>query len=131
MKKVIIVDNDPGFRKGLRTILENIGNVAYIEEASNGQEFLKMLLRKDFDLVFIDLKMPVMDGIEATRKAHEIYPELTIIAFSAYESAQYRKLMIDAGADDYLSKMNNNYDALSEIMNSSGKFAQRKYLSHI
>ncbi|HAQ37773.1 MAG TPA: hypothetical protein DCX89_05125 [Saprospirales bacterium] len=131
MKRIIIVDNESSFRKGLRTILENIGNADYIEEASNGQEFLKMLLRKDFDLVFIDLKMPIMDGIEATKKARAIYPDLTIIAFSSYENEHYRNLMLEAGADEYLSKMNNNYDALSDIMNSSGKFAQRKYLSHI
>jgi len=131
MKRIIIVDNESSFRKGLRTILENIGNVAYIEEATNGEEFLRMLLRKDFDLVFIDLKMPVMDGIEATKKAREIYPELTIIAFSTYENEQYRKLMIDAGADEYLSKMNNNYDALAEILAGTRHYAENNYLSHI
>lgn len=131
MKRVIIVDNDPGFRKGLRTILENIGNVAYIEEAANGEEFLKMLLHKDFDLVFIDLKMPVMDGIEATKKAHSIYHDLIIVAFSAYESEYYRKLMIDAGAHDYLFKMDNNYDALSEIMNDRRHYSGKKYFTHI
>ena len=129
--RIIIVDNDSGFRKGLKTILQNIGHVESIEEASNGEEFLKILMRKDFDLVFMDLKMPVMDGIEATRKAMDIDPDLTIIGFSSYENENYRNLMLQAGASEYLSKLNNNYDILSEILADPKNYFEKKHYSHI
>lgn len=129
--RIIIVDNESSFRKGLKTILQSIGYVECIEEASNGEEFLKMLIRKDFDLVFMDLKMPVMDGIEATRKAIKINPELTIIGFSSYESEHYRKLMLQAGASEYLSKLENNYDTLKEILSDPQSYFQKKHFSHI
>jgi DNA-binding NarL/FixJ family response regulator len=130
-KRIIIVDNDSGFRKGLKTILQNIGYVESIMEASNGEEFLKILMRKDFDLVFMDLKMPVMDGIEATRKAMDIDPDLTIIGFSSYENENYRNLMLQAGASEYLSKLNNNYDILSEILADPKNYFEKKHYSHI
>ncbi len=126
MSRVIIVDNDSNFRHGLKTILQNIGNVDYIEEASNGEEFLKLLLEKDFDLVFMDLKMPVMNGLEATKKARLIKPELIIIGFSSYENEEYRELMIAAGADDYLSKLRNNYDRLTDILNDTNYYFNKK-----
>lgn len=129
--RIIIVDNEPSFRKGLKTILQNIGHVESIEEASNGEEFLKILMRKDFDLVFMDLKMPVMDGIEATKKAMDIDPDLTIIGFSSYENENYRNLMLQAGASDYLSKLSNNYDILSEILSDPKNYFQKKHFSHI
>jgi len=130
-KRIIIVDNDSGFRKGLKTIIQNIGHVESIEEAANGEEFLKILIRKDFDLVFMDLKMPVMDGIEATRKAIDIDPGLTIIGFSSYENENYRNLMLKAGASEYLSKLNNNYDILCDILTDPKSYFEKKHYSHI
>ncbi|MBK7093929.1 MAG: response regulator transcription factor [Saprospiraceae bacterium] len=131
MNRVIIVDNEINFRHGLKTILQNIGNIDYIEEASNGEEFLKILMRKDFDLVFMDLKMPVMDGIEATKKAKKLRPEIIIIGFSSYENEYYKNIMLEAGASEYLSKLKNNYDILTEILYNPIAYFNKKVLTNI
>lgn len=118
MIRVIIVDNDATFRKGLKTILLNIGDVEVVAEASNGEEFLKLLEVTTADLVFMDVKMPVMDGMEATKKAKSMFTELCIIGFSSYESDDYINKMLDAGAAGYLSKSADNYDLLTQIINN-------------
>lgn len=117
MTRVIIVDNEAAFRKGLKTILLNIGEVEVVAEAANGEEFLNLLGAITADVVFMDLKMPVMDGIEATTRAKQLCPELTIIGFSSYENEDYINKMMAAGANGYLLKSNDNYDLLTQIMN--------------
>jgi len=118
MTRVIIVDNDPTFRKGLNAILTNIGNVEVVGEASNGEEFLKLIDETSADIVFMDVKMPVLDGVEATRKARMSHPEMHIIGFSSYENEDYVNRMVEAGACGYLTKSGDNYDLLSQIINN-------------
>ena len=118
MTRVIIVDNEATFRKGLKTILQNIGDVDIVAEASNGEEFLALLNTVSAELVFMDVKMPVLDGFEATRRARAEHPDMTIIAFSSYETQDYIDRMIEAGADGYLSKSADNYDSLVKIVNN-------------
>ncbi|HOY30549.1 MAG TPA: response regulator transcription factor [Bacteroidales bacterium] len=117
MIRVIIVDNEETFRKALKTILLNIGDVEIVAEASNGEEFLNLIGQCAADLVFMDVKMPVMDGVEATRRAKTVYPELPIMAFSSYETQYYIDRMIEAGANGFLSKSADNYDLLAGIIN--------------
>jgi len=118
MTRIIIVDNEPTFRKGLKTILQNIGDVDVVAEASNGEEFLKLIDEISVDLVFMDVKMPVLDGVEATRKARITHPGLHIIGFSSYENEDYINRMVEAGACGYLTKSGDNYDLLSQIINN-------------
>lgn len=120
MVRVIIVDNEATFRKGLKAVLLNIGEVDVVAEASNGKEFLELLNDVPADIVFMDIKMPVMDGIEATRKAKEIFPSIRIIGFSSYENKDYINSMMQAGANAYLNKSGDNYDLLTEIINNPG-----------
>jgi len=126
MVRVMIVDNEATFRKGLKAILQNIGDVEVVAEASNGAEFLDLMETQVADLVFMDIKMPVMDGIEATRKARQLYKDITIIGFSSCEHADYVKGMMDAGANGYLSKSGDNYELLTNIINNpkSGEFPE-------
>ena len=95
--EIIIVDDHLIFRQGLRSLLaiENIGTV--IGEASNGIEFIELLSRLRPDLVLMDISMPHMDGMEATRKALEMMPELRIIVFTMFGDEEYYHKMIDLG----------------------------------
>ena len=118
MVRVIIVDNEETFRKGLKAVLMHIGNADVVAEAGNGIEFLALLAHTSADVVFMDIKMPLMNGIEATRKAKQMYPDLSIFGFSSYENRDYINSMLEAGACGYLSKSGDNYNLLSEILNN-------------
>jgi DNA-binding NarL/FixJ family response regulator len=106
MKKpeIIIVDDHQIFRQGIKSIitLENIANV--IGEASNGEDFLKLLSHLNPDLVLLDIDMPFMNGLEATEKALKIMPDLKIIAFTMFGDEEYFLKMIEMGAVGYILK---------------------------
>ncbi|MCD4746272.1 MAG: response regulator transcription factor [Bacteroidales bacterium] len=108
MKKInaVIVDDFAIFRKSLKLVLSRytgIGNIE-IEEASDGLEFLKLIKNKQPDIVFMDIQMPKMNGIEATQLAIEKYPDLKIIAVSASDDLKSVQGMERAGAKAYLTK---------------------------
>jgi YesN/AraC family two-component response regulator len=120
MTRVIIVDDNENFRKGLKAVLNNMDQVEFIAEASNGKEFLDILKTSDADLVFMDIKMPYIDGIKATIEAKRKNPAIAIYAFSSYENDEYKKSMMEAGADGYLCKSHNNYELINSIITNSG-----------
>jgi DNA-binding NarL/FixJ family response regulator len=120
-RKVILVDKFSFLRKALKNTLQSIGNVEIVAEASCGQEFLALLDTITPDIVFIDIKIPKIDGIEATRIASKKYPNIAIIGFSSNERQCYIDQMMQAGARGYLSKCKNNYEILSEIIKDPKK----------
>lgn len=115
-QKIIIADSNKTFREGFRRILLNIGNVEIVSEVENGEELLNVLTRENADIVFTDINMPELNGIEATRIAHQKYPEMRIIAFTSLENMRYINQMVAAGADGYLSKGRDNYDLFRQIL---------------
>lgn len=102
--KVIIVDDHGIFRKGLRTILSGIENIQVIAEAENGKEFINLLDAHSPDLVFMDVRMPIMNGIEATRTALKMRPAMKIIALSMFGEEEYLHQMITAGVKGFMLK---------------------------
>ncbi len=103
----IIVDDHVIYRKGLRTVLNEISFVKVIAEASNGKELLRILKTNNADVILMDINMPEMDGIEATKKALEKYPDSEVIALTMHEEIGYFNRMIDAGAKGFLLKKTN------------------------
>lgn len=102
--KIIIVDDHIIFRKGLYTILNQIDFVKVVGEASNGNELLGLLKNQPADVILMDIKMPGMDGIEATQRVVESYPEVKVIALTMFEEISYFNKMIEAGASGFLLK---------------------------
>ena len=108
--KIIVVDDHELFRKGLTMVINKLKNSKVVAEASNGQEFLEIIKSTDADIVFMDIKMPVMNGIEASKKALEYNPDLKIIALSMFGEEEYLQKMIDAGVVGFLLKKSNIED---------------------
>jgi len=116
MKKIILVDDQPTFRFTLRNVLEDAGEIDIIGEASDGLEFLELLKTHTPDIVFMDIEMPRMNGIEATKQALKINPNLIIIGLSMYENQNYINQLIEVGAKGYLLKMSNNFNLFRHIL---------------
>ena len=102
--RIIITDDHQLFRNGLKILLNAFPEFEVIGEASNGEEFLKILKNTQADVVLMDINMPEMDGIEATRKGLKLNPEIDIIALSMYGEEEYYYKMVDAGAKGFLLK---------------------------
>ncbi len=102
--KVFIVDDHAIFRKGLKALLDELPIAEFAGEASNGKEFLEKIQRKPPEIVLMDVKMPVMDGLEATLRALETHPDLKIITLSMFDDQEYLEEMIQAGAVGYMLK---------------------------
>jgi YesN/AraC family two-component response regulator len=119
MKKlnILLVDDNQHFRQALKYMVEesSLERVDKIYQASNGNEALNILKKQHIDLVFMDIEMPDMNGIEATRKATEINRFLTIIALSFHQEMEFVMQMLEAGARNYIIKEDINTDALKKV----------------
>jgi len=101
MKKILVAeDNDSNFIL-MTYILKKY--YAY-ERAKNGQEAVNMVENGTYDLVLMDIKMPVMDGLEATKAIREKHPDIPIIALTANAFDSDKQLAMVAGCNDFLSK---------------------------
>ena len=122
MKKnleIIIADDHRIYRKSLKRIVKKLFPESHIQEAKDGLEFLKLLsFNKYVDLVLMDVKMPVMDGVEATGRALSINPTLKILAISIYND-ENKQRMLEAGAQGFLQKGGDKYgikQAISTVL---------------
>ncbi len=100
---IILAEDDPLSQKVALLMLKRLGIAAYV--AANGLEVLQALEGQQFDMVLMDIQMPEMDGIEATRIIRERWPEgPKIIVITSCVSDAYRRCCFDAGADEFLGK---------------------------
>lgn len=101
---IIIADDHELFRDGFKVLLNKIKSVQLVAEASNGEELIQLVQHHRPDIVITDIKMPVMDGITATRNLAKQFPQTGIIALSMFEEENLIVDMLEAGAKGYLLK---------------------------
>ena len=102
MIRILITDDKLGTRRGLKAVLTFIPQVKIVAEAANGQEALQLIAMHKPDVVLMDIRMPVMDGLEATRQIKQQWPNLHVITLSMY--SHYEAEALAAGADVFLVK---------------------------
>ncbi|MFV8392594.1 response regulator transcription factor [Flavobacterium sp. LB2P6] len=122
--KIIVVDDEILFRKGICFLLGRETNIEIIFEASNGDELISFLqnnINNHPDIIIMDLKMPVINGVEATKIIRKEFPELKIIALTSYDSKSFVANMIDVGAVSYLIKNTTPQELLTTIKEVASK----------
>lgn len=102
--KIAIADDYKIYRDGLRVGLSADENLEIIMEADNGEDLLKALERNEPDVILMDLKMPIMDGMEATKAVRKKYPDIKVLVISMYEDDKFIIHMMENGANGYLLK---------------------------
>lgn len=103
MRKILLVDDNDNNRLTLELLLEEIENVE-VFEAHDGEEAISMCQKENYDLIFMDIMMPRVDGFEATKAIKESGHKAMIIALSALDDEASKHKMMSLGAEDYLTK---------------------------
>lgn len=104
MIKVLIVDDQSLIREGLNTMLSLYDTIFIVDEATNGKEAIEILGREEIDLILMDIRMPVMDGVEATKQIKENYPNTKVLILTTFNEDEYIFEGLKSGADGYLLK---------------------------
>ena len=102
--KVLIVDDHTLVRDGIRALLALVADTNVVGEAANGKEALEKVKRLAPDVVLMDLAMPIMSGLEATRRIRKRFPGTKVLALTQYEDKEYIIPTIEAGARGFISK---------------------------
>lgn len=102
--RILIADDHAVVRDGTRRILEREDDMEVVAEAADGAEAVKLAIDSKPDVAIIDVAMPVMDGIEATRQIKSQYPSIAVLVLSAYDDDQFVFSLLEAGAAGYLLK---------------------------
>ncbi len=126
MNKIIVVDDHALFREGIKLLIENEGLGKVIAEAENGQVFLEKLEILQPDLVIMDIEMPVMGGLEATRKALQIRPDLRILVLTMLNDKANYFEMTNAGVSGFVLKTAGKQEfekAINSIINGESYFS--------
>lgn len=128
--KIMIVDDHEIFRGGLKLLINRLKYGKVTAEATNGKEFLDLLELNMPDIVLMDIEMPVMNGIEATKKALERYPDLKIVALTMFNDEEYVESMLEAGVKGFLLKSINKESldkALQSVMAGNNYYSEELF----
>ncbi|SHF51022.1 two component transcriptional regulator, LuxR family [Salegentibacter echinorum] len=104
MIRLAIAEDHLALIDGIKIFFEYEEDIEFVGFAQNGQELCELVKRKRPNLIITDIRMPVMDGIEATRKILKNYPEIKIIAFTMFDQDAAVSQMLKAGAKGYILK---------------------------
>ncbi len=124
--RMLIADDHELMREGLKSLLRQENDIEIVGETENGAQTVEMATSKDVHLVVMDVSMPDLNGIEATRRIMKINPNIKIVAVSGHENKEFVREMLVAGAAAYLLKKRAYEElirAVREVMKG------KKYLS--
>jgi DNA-binding NarL/FixJ family response regulator len=117
--KVILADDHNIMRAGLKSLLESSKKVLIVAEANNGRETVSLARKFKPDIVVMDVAMPDMNGVEATRKLARLAPDVRVLALSGHSDGMFVKGMLEAGAKGYLLKDAATTELLTAIITIS------------
>ena len=116
--RVLLVDDNPDVRLMIRHQLEQKKSMQVVGEANNGKEAINMVNSLRPHVVIMDVRMPVMDGIEATKVIRKDFPEVSVLAFSAFGDSDTVSAMLEAGACGYVLKDSPDKELILRLQDS-------------
>lgn len=133
-RKIIIADDHTLFRQGLKLILEDINDIEVIADVANGKELIEIVKGVTPDLIIMDINMPQINGIEASRILLQENPDLKILVVSMYGDEQYYNSVIENGVKGFILKDAENTElriAVNTILSGKTYFSQELLLKLI
>lgn len=115
MIKVLVADDHTILRQGIKALLNNQGKIEVVGEAKDGREAIKMIEELLPDVVLMDIAMPGLNGLEATRRIKKKFPEIKVLVLTMYAHEEYIFQILNAGANGYLVKETAFQDLITAI----------------
>jgi DNA-binding NarL/FixJ family response regulator len=113
--KILLVDDHPMIRIGIKSLLEGEKNIVLIDEATDGDECLEKLETNNYDVIIMDIKMPKKTGIDTTKEIVKKYTNAKVLALSMHDEQDYIVKMLQAGAKGYLLKNTTKEELLKAV----------------
>jgi DNA-binding NarL/FixJ family response regulator len=102
--RVILVDDHPVVRNGIRSLLEKAGDIEVVGEADNGEEAMRVVEHAVADVLLLDMELPDIPGTQVARQVIQTHPDLKILSLSAHDDSMYVRQVLELGAAGYLMK---------------------------
>ena len=125
--KIAVVEDHDLFREGLILVLNQIAGFEVVFDSPNGYKFIEFIQHTKPDVVLMDISMPIIDGVETTKKALIVSPDLKIIALTMFADVLHYSQMIHAGVKGFILKKSPKYElqrAINEVYNGGIYFSQ-------
>lgn len=128
--KIFIVDDHDIFRDGIKLLLSSGQTAEVVGEACNGQEFLNNVESVKPDVTLMDIAMPILDGIETSKRVRELYPDMKLLALTMFGDEKYYYQMIQAGVKGFVLKSSGISELLKAIteVNNGGSYFSNELL---
>jgi DNA-binding NarL/FixJ family response regulator len=123
--RIVVADDHDLIRQGLKATIDQDPDLQMIAEASDGRELLDALKKVHPDMVILDISMPQINGFEALKQIHELYPAIRILVLTMHLNIQYYKHAMSAGAQGYLLKEDSLLPAIQKIRNGGIYVSQK------
>ena len=113
--RVLLADDHAVVRKGVRELLEDEPDIEVVGEASNGQQAVELAVALRPDVVVMDVAMPELSGVEATKRIRSLAPEVRVLALTAYDDEPYVFGLLDAGVTGYVLKTAESHEVVRAV----------------
>lgn len=127
MIHIAIADDHQMFIDGIKSLLKGNKNIHIATEANNGETLLQQMANTPVNLILMDVNMPVMDGIEATKQVKQKYPDTRVIMLTMFSSKDYIEKLLRAGANGYILKNTGKEElttAIERVMQGESYFSK-------
>lgn len=115
MIKVILADDHELVRHGLKMVLETDPEIKLIAEATDGQETLELVEKEEPDVLIVDIRMPLMNGLEVTQRVKKTNPNMKVLVLTMHDDSEYILKSLEYGADGYLLKDTNKHEFIKAV----------------